>query len=78
MKWQLQHAKAKFSEMINRAIEEGPQTITRHGKDVAVLVPAHEYERLRATRNFKEFLASAPFGDLKIRRSRQRARKIEL
>ena len=37
--WQLQEAKNRFSEVINAAEHEGPQTITRHGKPVAVVVP---------------------------------------
>ena len=31
--WQLQDAKAKFSELVQKAIDEGPQTVTRHGKE---------------------------------------------
>jgi hypothetical protein len=41
-------------------------------------MPAGEYERLRGRLSFKEVLASAPLGDLKIRRSRDKGRKIEL
>jgi prevent-host-death family protein len=47
MNWQVREAKARFSEMVERAFKEGPQTVTRHGKAVAVLVPADEYRRLR-------------------------------
>ena len=48
MNWQIQEAKARFSEMVERAIKDGPQTVTRHGKPVAVLVPAEQYRRLRS------------------------------
>ena len=78
MKWQVQQAKARFSEMVERAIEDGPQIITRHGKDIVVVMPAEEYERLRERLSFKEYLMSAPFADLKIRRSRDKGRKIKL
>jgi len=79
MKWQIQEAKARFSEMVERALREGPQTVTRHGKPVAVLVKADQYQRLRAGgKTFKELLASAPLEGLEIRRSRDTARIIRL
>jgi prevent-host-death family protein len=79
MKWQIQQAKARFSEMVERALREGPQTVTRHGKPVAVLVKADQYQRLRAGgKTFKELLASAPLEGLEIRRSRDTARIIRL
>ncbi|MDO5653201.1 MAG: type II toxin-antitoxin system Phd/YefM family antitoxin [Brachymonas sp.] len=37
--WQVQEAKSRFSELLERAATEGPQTITRHGKPVAQVVP---------------------------------------
>lgn len=79
MKWQIQQAKARFSEMIERALNEGPQTVTRHGKAVAVLVPADEYRRLRTGGgNFKAFLAKAPLQGVEIRRSRDTGRVVDL
>ncbi|MGH3253225.1 MAG: type II toxin-antitoxin system Phd/YefM family antitoxin [Trebonia sp.] len=44
--WQLQDAKQRFSEMIRTVAHEGPQIITRHGEDVAVVVDIAEYRRL--------------------------------
>ena len=44
--WQIQDAKQRFSEMIRAVISEGPQVITRHGEDVAVVVDIGEYRRL--------------------------------
>jgi antitoxin Phd len=70
MNWQVQEAKARFSEMVERALEEGPQTVTRHGKAVAVLVPAEEYRRLRTGgKSFKAMLAAAPLDGVEITRS---------
>lgn len=46
MRWQLQEAKAKLSELVKRAEAEGPQAITVHGKIRAVLVSQAEFERL--------------------------------
>ncbi len=63
MDWQLQEAKSKFSELVRRTFEEGPQTITRHGRDVVVMVSGEEYRRLVGEKpDFKEFLMSAPEG----------------
>ena len=47
--WQLQEAKQKLSRVVDMAATEGPQTITRHGSEVAVLVSIEEYRRLRET-----------------------------
>jgi prevent-host-death family protein len=44
--WQIQEAKQRFSEMIRAVRTEGPQVITRHGEDVAVIVEISEYRRL--------------------------------
>jgi prevent-host-death family protein len=44
--WQIQDAKQRFSEMIRAVTSQGPQVITRHGEDVAVVVDISEYRRL--------------------------------
>lgn len=44
--WQIQQAKQRFSEMMRAVASEGPQVITRHGEDVAVVVDIAEYRRL--------------------------------
>jgi prevent-host-death family protein len=49
-KWQLQEAKNRLSEVVDLALEEGPQTVTRHGKEVVVVVAKEEFERKRRTR----------------------------
>lgn len=56
----------------------GPQTVTRHGKAIAVVVPINEYLRMKPERkDFKEFLMTAPLEGVAIKRSRERARKIK-
>ncbi|MGH7736885.1 MAG: type II toxin-antitoxin system Phd/YefM family antitoxin [Candidatus Tyrphobacter sp.] len=45
--WQLQEAKAKFSEVFELAIEGEPQTVTRHGKDAVVILSRDQYRSLR-------------------------------
>ncbi len=79
--WTVAAAKAKLSEVIELAQVDGPQTITRNGKKAAVIVAADEWERKTKRRgNLAEFFASSPLrgADLKIKRVRGRARKVEL
>ena len=47
-KWQLQEAKNRFSEVVRKASEEGPQTVTKHGKDSVVVLSAEDYRNLNA------------------------------
>ena len=59
--WQVQEAKNHFSEVIDRALTEGPQTVTRHGKPVVRVVAVTEGEtQAPADDGFLEFLLSAP------------------
>ena len=79
--WTVAEAKAKFSEVIDRAMSDGPQTITRSGRTAAVLVGAEEWHRKTARiGNLAEFLAQSPLrqSGLKIRRLKQRPRKTDL
>ena len=56
MEWRLADAKNRFSELVNRALVEGPQRVLRRD-DVVVVVAEREYEKLTGTRpSFKEFL----------------------
>jgi prevent-host-death family protein len=77
--WQLQEAKQRFSELI-RSVETGPQFVTRHGEEVAVVIDVAEYRRLRGgEQDFKDFLRSAPdLDDLEITRSPALARTVDL
>jgi len=45
-KWQFQHAKLRFTELIDAALEKGPQVITRDGMDAAVVVSTDEWRKL--------------------------------
>jgi prevent-host-death family protein len=59
--WQLQEAKQKFSELVRRTLEERPQVVTKHGKEVVMVVPAEEFRRIGEKKpDFKEFLLSGP------------------
>jgi antitoxin Phd len=80
MRWQLQEAKQRFSELVRRAAVEGPQVVTKHGEEAAVVVSIEEYRRLTRDRpDFKEFLLAAPdFDLLEIDRAGDRARTVDL
>ncbi len=79
MDWQVQQAKARFSELLDRTLKEGPQTVTRHGKAVAVIMPVEEYRRLRNRgKSLKALLAAAPLEGVEIIRSRDTGRTIKL
>lgn len=78
MSWQLQEAKQRFSEVVRRALTEGPQWVTRHGRRVVVVVAADEFEGGRGGR-FKEFLLSGPeMEPLEIERSSAPAPEVSL
>ena len=57
-RWQLQEAKARFSEFLESCLKEGPQLVTKRGAEAAVLVPVAEWQRLqeRQRRSLKEIL----------------------
>jgi prevent-host-death family protein len=62
--WQLQTAKARFSEVFRKARSEGPQWITRQGKEAVVVLPAEEFEKLKRRRqqprSLVQFFAESP------------------
>lgn len=82
--WQLQTAKARFSELFRRAYSEGPQVVTRQGREQVVILPVEEFERLvrraRQPRSLVQFFAESPLAGVKldIRRSKDPGRKIKL
>ena len=71
MRWQVQDAKQRFSELIRTAHAEGPQIVTRHGEEIAVVVDIADYRRLKGeTTEFKDYLRSGPsFDELDLTRS---------
>ena len=60
--WQLQEAKQHFSELIRAVHTDGPQFVTKHGRQVAVVLDIVDYRRMTGAElvDFKSFLASAP------------------
>lgn len=80
-RWQLQDAKARFSQVVKSAQLEGPQEITVHGEPAAVLLSAEDYQRLAGPKlSFVEFMRSSPLVgvDLDILRSRSATRRVRL
>lgn len=79
--WTVAEAKAKFSEVIDRAQSEGPQTITRHGQTAVVVVDAEEWQRkTKRVGTLADFFASSPLrgSGLQLRRPKGRLRKVDL
>ena len=82
--WQMQEAKAKFSELIKRAANEGPQFVTHRGVETAVVLSVEAYRKLNAaTPSFIDHLLSGPkiadeFVDLINERSKDTGRDIDL
>ena len=82
MSWQLQEAKARLSEVINKAQGEGPQHITVRGVAAAVVLSEADYERLvGGGESLVEFMRRSPlFGhdDVEFARNGSLAREVEL
>ena len=79
--WTVAQAKAKFSEVLNRAMAEGPQTITRRGRTAAVVVNADEWNRkTKRVGTLADFFAASPLRNsgLKLKRPKGRIRKIDV
>jgi antitoxin Phd len=78
--WQLQDAKNKLSEVVSRALEEGPQLITKHGEKTVVVISYAEYEKLRKSQGkLSEFFRASPLAGVDLTRDKSLPRKgIEL
>lgn len=81
MRWQVQEAKQRFSEVLRAAESGEPQIVTRHGLEVAVLIDIVEYHRLRGdSLTFMEYLRTdaTAEADLDIARARDLPRDVDL
>jgi prevent-host-death family protein len=82
--WQIQSAKARFSEVFRRARTEGPQRITRQGKEGVVMVAEEQYDRLvgksHQPKNLVQFFRQSPLVgvELDLERDRDPGRDIDL
>jgi len=82
--WQIQTAKARFSEVFRRARTEGPQLITRQGKEGVVMIADEQYQQLvgkaHQPQSLVEFFRESPLVgiDLNLERAKDEGRDIEL
>jgi prevent-host-death family protein len=87
--WQIQEAKQRFSEMIRAVTSQGPQVITRHGEDIAVVVDVSEFHRLTraAAVNLTDVLLGGPkldddapdvFAEIEAERKADLGRPVDL
>ena len=81
IRWQLQDAKNRLSELVRKAREEGPQVITLRGRDAVVVVSANEFGKLSRPRgSLVDFFRKSPLTgvELDLDRSRDTGRRIDL
>ena len=79
--WQLQDAKSKFSEVVERALANGAQIVTRRGRKTVVVLSFDEYERLaKPTDSLAQFLMDSPLtgSELVIERDKRIPRNVEI
>lgn len=78
--WQVQEAKTRLSELIEEANTEGPQIITRHGSEHAVVLSMTAYRALTVQQeNLRDYLLGGPKVDsFEVKRSRDMGRKVRL
>jgi prevent-host-death family protein len=78
--WQMQTAKARFSELVKHAAQEGPQDITVHGRSVAVVVSRELFDRLSGNeQSLVEFMRASPLAgqdEIDFERNRSLPREI--
>ena len=80
-KWQLQEAKNRLSELVQKARIEGPQVITLHGRDAVVVMAAGEFRRFVKPRgSLVDFIRKSPLASaaIEVTRSRDTGRTIRL
>lgn len=72
--WQLQEAKNRLSEVIESAMNSGPQVITRRGVEVAIVVSSAEYRKLIASRgNLSAFFRDSPLAEADLDLARDKS-----
>jgi len=79
--WQLQDAKNKFSNLVDKAQHNGPQIVTKHGKDAVVVLSIDDYQKLIKPRvNLVNFFQTSPLAkaEFDLTRSKETPRDIEL
>lgn len=83
-RWQLQTAKARFSELFRRTRTEGPQWITKQDKEAVVMLPAEDFEALTARakqpKSFVQFMRESPLvgSGINLEREEDYGRDVDL
>ncbi|MBP3192871.1 type II toxin-antitoxin system Phd/YefM family antitoxin [Natronogracilivirga saccharolytica] len=80
-KWHLQDAKNRFSELVRKASEDGPQFVSKHGKDSVVVLSIEDYRKLdRPGNSLVNFLQSSPLNSVELdtRRDKSSSRDVSL
>ncbi len=79
--WQLQDAKNRFSEVVDKAIHQGPQIVTKRGVETVVIVSIGEYRKLTTPKtSLVDFFRSSPLRDLEldVERDKDSSREVNL
>jgi prevent-host-death family protein len=79
--WKLQEAKNKFSKLVKKAQSEGPQFVTKHGKESVVVLSIEEYQNISKPKsNLFQFIQASPLTEnsIIVERDKSIARDIEL
>ncbi len=79
--WQLQEAKNRLSEVVDKALHQGPQVITRRGAETAVVLSMDDYRKMREREtDLVDFFRASPLAglELDLERPRDTGREIEL
>lgn len=79
--WQLQEAKNKFSNLVDKAHHDGPQVVTRHGKESVVIIAIEDYQKLNKPKSdLVSFFKKSPLSgiNLDLTRDKSSSRDIEL
>ena len=79
--WQLQEAKNKFSNLVDRAHNDGPQIVTKYGKEAVVILAIKDYQKLNKPKSdLVSFLKKSPLSEinLDLTRNKNHSRDVEL
>jgi antitoxin Phd len=79
--WQLQDAKNRLSEVINKALRNGPQVVTRRGKKTVIIMSVEQYQRLIKPKvNIVDFFQESPLRgeDLDLTRKKDVSREVAI
>ena len=78
--WQLQDAKNRFSELVDKTLDNGPQIVTRYGPPVVVVMSFDTFQTLTLPGSLSEFLLGSPLAgaELSVEPDRSLAREVDL